>query len=184
MKNLSLKQFNLVFLLLVSMAIWVLLLWNHFNGGIPRHHILADENLPQISNAWGAVLIPVLVWLTSKRVEVRENLRNKSVKDIPRKVIVKFLAGLLFGTGIALFFTLGVSAIPKILILLILITSLFSPIYRAESLLGFVLGMTYTFGAVLPTGVGAILCLIGFLIYNLIRPALLMMINFLREKVS
>lgn len=106
MKNLSLKQFNLVFLLLVSIAIWTILLWNHFNSGIPRNHILADENLPQISNAWGVILIPVLVWLTTQRVEVRENLRNKSVKDIPRKVIVKFLAGLLFGTGIALFFTL------------------------------------------------------------------------------
>lgn len=46
------------------------------------------------------------------------------------------------------------------MILALMPISLFIPIYRAEYLLGFVLGMTYTFGVVIPTGTGLLLILI------------------------
>jgi hypothetical protein len=62
---------------------------------------------------------------------------------------------------------------PGYMLMGIFAISLFFPIYRAECLLGFVIGMTYTFGAVLPPGIGSILVLIGAVIYLGIRPAIL-----------
>ena len=35
-----------------AIAIWSWLAWNHYHGGVPRHHILADKDLPEISNLW------------------------------------------------------------------------------------------------------------------------------------
>jgi Na+-transporting NADH:ubiquinone oxidoreductase subunit NqrB len=55
------------------------------------------------------------------------------------------------------------------MILGLLPLSFFFPIYRAECLLGFVLVMTYTFGAILPTGIGSFLILIGMWIYLFLR---------------
>jgi hypothetical protein len=78
------------------------------------------------------------------------------------------------------FFTLGNEGMSGYLLMSVLLISLFFPVYRAECLLGFVIGMTYTFGAILPTGIGSILAAIGFLIYNLIRLGLLFVFHFLK----
>ena len=56
---------------LVTVAIWALLAWDHFHGGVPSHHILAREDLPEISNWWGGVLLPLLTWFLLYRVEKR-----------------------------------------------------------------------------------------------------------------
>ena len=59
----------------------------------------------------------------------------------------------------------------------IFIIALFFPIYRAECLLGFVMGMTFTFGAVLPTGIGSIFALIGAVLFLFVRSLLLKFVN-------
>jgi hypothetical protein len=41
---------------IVSITISSLLAWNHFHGGVPSHHILAREDLPEISNWWGGII--------------------------------------------------------------------------------------------------------------------------------
>jgi hypothetical protein len=48
--------------------------------------------------------------------------------------------------------------------------ALFLLIYRSEYLLGFVLGMTYTFGAFLPAAIGLLVCLVSFVTYDFIGP--------------
>jgi hypothetical protein len=53
---------------------------------------------------------------------------------------------------------LGVSVIALVL-----------PIYRAENVLGFVLGMTFTFGAVLPTAVGSVVAMLSAASHRLVR---------------
>jgi hypothetical protein len=55
--------------------------------------------------------------------------------------------------------------------------ALFLPVYRAEYLLGFVIGMSFTFGVVLPTGVGTILGLAGVVLYLYIRPGILYVVS-------
>ena len=43
---------------IITMAIWSVLVWNYYHGGVPRHHILHREDLPAISNWWGGLLPP------------------------------------------------------------------------------------------------------------------------------
>jgi len=54
-----------------------------------------------------------------------------------------------------------------------LLLALFFPIYRAECILGFVIGMTFTFGAALPTAFGAIFALLGAILYRYVGPGVL-----------
>lgn len=55
------------------------------------------------------------------------------------------------------------------MILALIPLALFIQIYRTEYLLGFVLGMTYTFGVLLPTAFGLLLLLIFAGLYNVVR---------------
>ena len=167
---------RLYFTGIVTIAIWSLLTWNHYHGGVPSHHILADENLPEISNWWGGVLLPLLTWLLLYRIEKRIINKNEGVSQVPKLsiyVIYGFTAALLFGIVLSAFFTFGNTDMPGYMLLGLLLLALFLPIYRAECLLGFVIGMTFTFGAVLPTGVGSILVLTGVLLYLYVRRAIL-----------
>ncbi|MCH6233379.1 hypothetical protein [Cognataquiflexum rubidum] len=166
---------RLYFSAVVTLGILSLLLWNHFNGGVPSHHILAREDLPEISNWWGAILLPLLTWFLTYQVEKRLTKQNKGksrMKAIPKSVTVGFFMALLFGITLSSFFSLGNTEVPGYMLMAVLGISLFLPIYRAECLLGFVIGMTYTFGAVLPTGIGSILALIGAVIYLGVRPVI------------
>ena len=168
----------------VSVAIWSLLAWYYFNGGVPSHHILAREDLPEISNWWGAILLPILTWMVLFRIQRRENLpkaNTKSFLQIPQKIWLSFMGALLLGISLSVFFTLGNEGMSGYLMLSVFLISLFFPVYRAECLFGFVIGMTFTFGAILPTGIGSILAVIGFLIYNLIRPSLLFLYSYIRK---
>ena len=167
---------RLYFTGIVTIAIWSLLTWNHYHGGVPSHHILADENLPEISNWWGGVLLPLLTWFLLYRIEKRIIDKNESVSQAPKLsiyVIYGFTVALLFGIVLSAFFTFGNTEMPGYMLLGLLLLALFLPIYRAECLLGFVIGMTFTFGAVLPTGVGSILVLTGVLLYLYVRRAIL-----------
>ncbi|MCF8323367.1 MAG: hypothetical protein K9I84_00295 [Leadbetterella sp.] len=169
----------------VSVAIWSLLAWYYYNGGVPSHHILAREDLPEISNWWGAILLPLLTWFVVFRIQKRENLLNGKSPEflkIPLKIWVGFLGALILGIALSVFFTLGYESMPGYLILSVFLISLFFPVYRAECLLGFVIGMTFTFGAILPTGIGSILAIIGFLIHHLIRPLFGYIYSFIKKR--
>lgn len=171
---------QLCFTAIVVIAIFTLLFWNYFHEGVPSHHILNDESLPEISNWWGGLLLPLLVWFlfyTLKKRVVGIKDENRSVQKFPINIIYAFICALILGVLLSVFFTLGYANFPAYIILIILVSGLFFPIYRAEYLLGFVIGMTFTFGAVLPTGVGFILALIGAFLYLCIRPIILYVIS-------
>lgn len=170
---------RIYFTVIITLAIWGLLAWNYLHGGVPSHHILAREDMPSISNWWGGLLLPVLTWFLLYRAQKRLNLlaAKKSMGEMKVKVAIGFGVGLLFGLLLSIFFVLGISELPGYMILSVFIGALFFPVYRAECLLGFVIGMTYTFGAVLPTAIGSMLALVGALIYLLIRPAILFVIS-------
>lgn len=163
---------------LVTLAIWSLLAWNHYHGGMPSHNILAREDMPSISNWWGGVLLPLLTWFLLYRIQRRiKSPDEKSDAKLPLNVVYGFAGALLFGVLLSTFYTLGYADIPGLMVNSIFIIALFFPIYRAECLLGFVIGMTFTFGAVLPTGIGSIFALIGAVLYLLVRPLLLKFID-------
>jgi hypothetical protein len=165
---------RLYFTAFVTLAIWSLLAWNHFHGGVPSHNILARADMPSISNWWGGVLLPLLTWFLLYRIQRRIKSPNeKSDVKLLLEIVYGFAGALLFGVLLSTFYTLGFADIPGYMVNSIFIIALFFPIYRAECLLGFVIGMTFTFGAVLPTGIGSIFALIGAVLYLLARPLLL-----------
>ena len=173
---------RLYFTAAVTFLLWSLLVWNYFHGGIPSHHLLADENLPEISNIWGGILLPALTWFLLYRIQLRINRRNNansSVSYSVSEILYGFVAAVLFGIVLSTFFTFGNTDVPGYMLILLFLLAVFIPVYRSEYILGFVIGMTYTFGAVLPTLVGSILALIGLVIYYGIRPVIL----YLRSKL-
>ncbi len=173
-EKLLVKQ-KVIFTAIVSLVLWLLLIFDHFNGGVSSHHILNKKELPEISNWWGGILLPILTWFLLSRVDKRLKKNNKS--NLPKSVYYGFGASLSFGIALSAFFSFGYSNISGIMIQSVLLMALFYPIYQAECLLGFVLGMTFTFGAVLPTGIGAILALISTFLYLFIRPHVLFLFS-------
>jgi len=171
---------RLYFTGLVSIGIWALLIWNHYHGGVPSHHLLQQENLPEISNWWGGLLLPLLTFFLTYRIQTRL-FRNNDNKSKPLKISIKytyrFLFALAFGILLSLFFTLGHSNLSAYLLYGLFLLALFFPIYRAECFLGFIIGMTFSFGAVLPTIVGAVFVLIGVLLYLYVRTGIIFIVR-------
>lgn len=160
---------------IVAVAIWALLIWNHYHGGVPSHYIGASQDMPAISNWWGALLLPLLTWFLLYRIQKRISDYKESEFEARKpfqNILYRFAGGLLFGILISICFTMGYSDLTGNLVLGLFALALFIPIYRAECLLGFVIGMTYTFGAVLPTGFGVFVILVGLLVYLFIRPGI------------
>jgi hypothetical protein len=126
--------------------------WEHLNGGILAHHVLNRADLPAISNWWGVVLVPALTWFLIGRIQRRISKQvadNPSRFRLPPVVLAGFLGSLVYGAGLALAFTMNYEAVSYMFLGLFAV-SILVPTYRAEYVLGFVFGMTFTFGAVLP----------------------------------
>ncbi|QNP52320.1 hypothetical protein [Hymenobacter qilianensis] len=178
---------RLYFTAIVTIAIWLLLAWGHYNGGVPSHHIMARADMPEISNWWGGILLPLLSWLLLYRVHKRIiSSKNNEIHSsvLYTNVAYGLIGALFFGILLSIFFTFGYSDIQGYMMNGLFILALFLPIYRAECLLGFVIGMSFTFGAVLPTIAGLIFALIGAVLYLFVRPAALYIASALAHKVS
>jgi hypothetical protein len=77
---------------------------------VPSHHILANKDLPTISNGWGALLLPLLTWFLLYRIQKRA-FGNKNGYGQASKYLLSALYGLagalLFGILLSTFFTFG-----------------------------------------------------------------------------
>jgi hypothetical protein len=171
---------RLYFAATITLAIWSLLIWYHYNGGVPSHHIAANKELPEISNWWGAILLPLLTWFLTYRIQKRVFSNKNGYPDNSKHliyVLYGFAGALLFGILISACFSFGFHDITGKMILVLFALALFLPIYRAECLLGFVIAMTFTFGAVLPTGFGTFLILVSTVLHLYIRPSILYVLS-------
>ena len=167
--------------LVATLFVWSLLIWDYFHGGVPSHHLLAREDLPAFSNWWGGILIPMLTWFLTFRIQKRlTDEATNPVTEVPQNVWLPFFAALLFGILLSVSFALRVSGLPGYMMLSVFALALFFPVYRSEYLLGFILGLVYTFGGVLPILIGSILILGAVVIHKLIRPAFMFVWNRLR----
>ncbi|MDE3247386.1 MAG: hypothetical protein KGO82_01920 [Bacteroidota bacterium] len=155
----------------IAVIVLTLLGWQHFHGGVPAHHILARKDLPVISNWWGALLIPLLTWISLQRVKRRTQIATTPGSN--RKSWLIFFAGLGFGISIAIAFTNDFQPFLENVPYILLLLALLIPIFYAEFILGFVLGMSYTFGAVLPTIFVLVMAGAGFILYRFVRPVFL-----------
>ncbi len=163
------QPFKLHPLLLVAMTslyIWGLLAFEHFNGGVISHHLLQRQDLPAISNWWGALVFPLLSWFLTGRIYKRV------VTAYPLAVVAGFIGALLFGVTLSVLFQHQQQQLLSGMMLSLPVLALLFPLYRAEFLLGFILGMSFTFGALIPTGVGTLVVAMSFILHKTLRPLL------------
>lgn len=116
--------------------------FEYFDGGVRSHHVLNRADLPEISNWFGLIILPALGWAFGVRLRNRPGAR--------RGIWVGLVASLAYGAALAASFELGATDITKAIFFGLLPLAIIAPIYRAECMLGFVAGMTFTFGAILP----------------------------------
>jgi hypothetical protein len=90
----------------------------------------------------------------------------------PVNVVVGFVGALMCGVLLAVAFTRHEGALASSVFLAQVLLALALPVYRAECVLGFVLGMTFTFGAVLPTAVGSLVAALSAVVHLGVRPVL------------
>lgn len=142
-----------------------LLGWQHLNGGVPAHHLLADPSLPALSNWWGLLTLPALAWFLLGRIE----RRRRAAPLAAHGDFAAFTGALVFGAVLSLLFMAGQSSATETMVLTLGLLAVFYPIHRAACVLGFVIGMTWTFGAVLPMIAAAIFAAAGAAIYYGVR---------------
>ena len=172
-QSINLKAMRLIITAVIAILILTLLLWNYFHGGVPSHHILDRKDLPEISNWWNGLWLPVLTWILlgriNSRIEKQTSADNSSNKGLGN-VLGRFMIGLIFGIILAVSFVHNFNPFLDNVLYILLILTFIVPLFFSEFILGFVLGMTYTFGAILPTVFIFIIAVAGFLIYRFIRP--------------
>lgn len=159
------------------------LTWQRLHGGVVSHHLLDQPALPAVSNAWGALLLPGLVWFLGERIRQRlDRGRGQGSGMRGAGVAAGFLIALLFGAGIALSFSHGNDAATNGLFEAMIVLALLLPGYRAECVLGFVLGMALTFGAVLPTAVAVVIAGASALVHRGLWPLLVWLARSVRQR--
>lgn len=185
MNDKPLPQWRIYLIALVLLAELAHLTWEHFHGGVVSHNILNRRDLPAISNAWGVLLLPALAWFLSGFTQNRIASRyagNEREFIFPIPVIIGFVGALIFGALLAASFANDYKTTTLYLFQSLFVLALLLPIYRAECLLGFVLGMTFTFGAVLPTGIGSIFVALSAFVHLVIYPLLVRGWNWLKRR--
>ena len=166
MTDLTRRRARWTITLLVALAELAHLAWEHLHGGVASHHLLNRADLPAISNAWGALFLPVLAWVLSGPV-----LRRATTPRAARSIAAAFFGSLLVGVALSVAFTHGLEDVSSGIFLGILLAGLVLRVYRGEYVLGFVLGMTVTFGAMLPTAAAAFVAIVSAIAHHLLRPA-------------
>jgi hypothetical protein len=185
MAKLQLPRWRLYGTALALLAEGAHLSWEHFHGGILRHHLLHRADLPAISNGWGLLLLPALAWFLLGRIQARSRVLTEGRANwLPKSVVAGFTGALLFGIALSTCFTHNLPTLTEYLFQGLLLLALLLPVYRAECVLGFVLGMAFVFGVVLPTAVATLIAAFSALIHRVIRPILLRLWLSLKRKGS
>jgi hypothetical protein len=147
----------------------VLLAWEVTHGGVPSHHFLDRADMPTVSNWWMLAVLPVLGWLAARSVLRRAPADPKALSKGCAAVIGAALVGI--ALSIAFVTTHGQGQASTYIFFAAILSGLVLPIYRAEYVFGFVLGMAFTFGAVLPTLAALFAAAISAIFHLLIWPA-------------
>lgn len=147
--------------------------WEHTHGGVPAHHLLNSPDLPAVSNWWGLLVVPLLVWFLVGRIQRRAaTLVQAGSRERFRTIALsRFAVAFLWGAALALAFTLGHPAVAWIFFGAFA-AALIAGAWRAEYVLGFALAMSFTFGAVLPVLIASAIAACAFAAHLLLGTVL------------
>ncbi|MFV8355740.1 hypothetical protein ACNQGB_06110 [Flavobacterium sp. XS1P32] len=176
MQRQNLTKIKALIVGVVTFLIFSFLFWEHFHGGVTSHHILDQQDLPSISNWWSGILLPTLTWFLLCRIEKRldKKISHTQQTNIAFSTVFwLFMTGLAFGILLSTSFTNEYKPFLDNVLYIIIVLSFIIPVYYSEFILGFILGMTYTFGAIIPTVFILIVAVIGLVAYRFIRPIIL-----------
>lgn len=143
------------------------LAWQATHGGVVSHHLLDQRDLPAFSNWWGLAIIPLAggfaAWSVQRRAAVKANALSSAAAAA--------FCALLVGVALSVAFNVdeGGSA-PLLVLLAALASGCIWPTYRGEYVFGFVIGMSFTFGLVLPAMIALVAAAISAAFYFLLRP--------------
>ena len=164
--HLSFKN-RLLFTIVVSLLMWSFLAWDYFHEGVPTHYILHNDEYPGFSNWWGAITIPLVTWGLLYLIHLR--VLKEKPKNISASIAYGFIGLLLYGIVSSFLFMMGFETILLYMTVALIVSAFFIPIYRPECLLGYILAMTYVFGAILPLLFGIIFWTLYIIAYKLPR---------------
>ena len=83
-----------------------ILAWEYLNGGVRSHHLLANPDLPAVSNWWGLLLIPLLTWWTMTQLRRRiDHSAQPSAQGFA--ALAAFVCALAYGLALSLLFSHG-----------------------------------------------------------------------------
>ena len=141
-----------------------------FGGGVQSHHLLNRADLPAISNWFGLLTLPA--------VGLALGWRARRIGGYTRPLWAGLILSFLYGTALATGFELGAQAVVQTLFLGLFVVAILAPVYRAECIAGFVAGMAFTFGGVLPLMVAIVFATISAVVrfgagavWRRVRPA-------------
>jgi hypothetical protein len=151
--------------------------WEFTHGGVKTHHLLARGDLPGVSNWWGVLTLPLLGWIASRSVTDRARAGRGTVTN----AVAALSGSLLVGAALSLSFAAGYESVTSGLFYGAVVVGLVLPIYRGEYIFGFVLGMTFVFGSVLPMVAVLIAGGTSAVAHFLVRPAFAVLLRKVRS---
>ena len=184
------KQFKKIQIsLIITVIVFEIghLLWEYLNGGIVSHHLLNRSDLPAISNGWGIIILPLFTWFSTTRIKKQITFHSNNLSmngPIPREILVGFFGFLLISLGQSIAFEFGYENIMLYMALGILLLVLFTPFYKAERILGHLLGGVFTFGPVIPFIGILVFSVVSALSNLLIKPLLVTLWKYLSYRAS
>lgn len=159
----------------VTLAYWGLLAYQYTHGGVVAHRFLARDDMPEISNWWGGLLIPVVAYLLTGRLQRRLAAFGDDTVAADRALRTAAAACVgagLYAGAMATGFSTGHDEVSSFLFQALPLVGLLLPIYRAEYLLGFIVVLSMRFGGVLPLIISAAVALVSLVLHLTVRRGL------------
>lgn len=176
------RKISAYFISLVVIFVFCHLLWEHLNGGVVSHHLLNRADYPSISNWWGIIILPCLAWFSATRIKKRIRFHSDAeaaADAIPNGILAGFFTMLVLSALQSGAFLFGYEDVTLYLLLTTFAIGLFFPLYRAEAIVGHVLGSAFVFGPVIPLIVVLIIATVSALSNVCLKPMVLHLARYL-----
>lgn len=163
MRNQLSKQTRSIITSIFTLTMGMFIAWEYFyEGGVTTHYLLHSEDMSNFSSWWGLLLTPIFTWVATGFIKPHTFEEAKQYKSI----FLGFLILFLFGLTLSYAFLIESDMTYYLKVAALLASAFFTPVYRTECLLGHLMGLLFTFGAIIPILCGTLFWLLFQLIQN------------------